>query len=61
LTGIPQHQLWKKPEKPPFSALLPFTSTVCLPYDDLDPASRKLIKQNRAAMFLRENGESTYG
>jgi hypothetical protein len=40
------------PAKPPFFGLLLFTSAVCLPYDDLDPATRATIKQNRAAMFF---------
>jgi DNA-binding protein HU-beta len=52
--------MWKKPEKPPFFVYLLFTSAICLPYDDFDPASRAIIKQNRAAMFFRrENGESS--
>jgi DNA-binding protein HU-beta len=46
--------LWKKPEKPPFFTLVLFTSAVRLPYDDLDPASRTMIKQNRAAMFFQK-------
>ena len=50
----------KCPKNRHFLALLLFTSAVCLPYDDLDPASRAMFKQNRAAMFFRrENGEST--
>jgi hypothetical protein len=55
--------LWKKPEKPPFFTLVLFTSVVCLPYDDLDPASRADDQtKSRSNVFLkRENGESTYG
>jgi hypothetical protein len=52
LTGFPQLCLWKKAEKPPFFVLLLFTSAVCVPYHDLDPASRASIKQDRAAMFF---------
>jgi hypothetical protein len=41
----------EKPVKSHVFALLPFTSAPGLPYHDLDPATRREVKQKRAAMF----------
>jgi hypothetical protein len=41
----------KNARKTAISLHFPFTSACCLPYHDLDPATRSKAKQKRAAMF----------